>query len=127
MLYCVDGIDKERNHFRYTQDQRRKETRIKKYRNIREELSKTIIENNNTVKDLETELSKNKDKNSLNYNKYSEYLILKNNVNFKLWDHYQNYIYRKLNLNVYLNTLRSEQRLIKNINEKFGLPDHKSV
>lgn len=122
LLYCVDGMDKESNHFRYTQDQRRKETKIKKYRNIREELSKTVMENNNTVKDLETELSKNNDKNSLNFTKYCDYLVLKNNVNFKLWEHYQNYIYRKLNLNVYLNTLRSEQNLIKNINEKFGSP-----
>jgi len=33
LLYCVDSDDKERNFFRYTQNQRRrKETKYKKYR-----------------------------------------------------------------------------------------------
>lgn len=34
LLYCVDDDNKDRNFFRYTQNQRRKETKHKKYRNI---------------------------------------------------------------------------------------------
>ena len=31
LIYCVDNSNKEANKFRYSQDQRRKETKEKKY------------------------------------------------------------------------------------------------
>mgnify|MGYP007006549820 CR=1 FL=1 len=34
LIYCVDSDNKESNKFRYSQDQRRKETKIKKYNKI---------------------------------------------------------------------------------------------
>ena len=34
MIYCVDDASKDANVFRYSQDQRRKETKMKKYNNI---------------------------------------------------------------------------------------------
>ena len=34
LLYCVDGDTKQRNHYRYTQNQRRKEIKLKKYSKI---------------------------------------------------------------------------------------------
>jgi hypothetical protein len=118
LLYCIDNINKERNHFRYTQDQRRKETKIKKYQKIRETLKQHNIDGK-TVKQLETELADN-ERRTLDYEKYIEYLKNKNAQNIKLWDFYQDEIFRKLNLNVYLNTLRSEQRMINNMQKKFG-------
>ena len=45
LLYCVDGITKDRNQYRYTQDQRRKETKMKKYRNIQNELKIKKVDN----------------------------------------------------------------------------------
>jgi len=57
LVYCVDGDTKDRNFFRYTQNQRRKETKDKKYKNIILKKKETKIKKNSIVK-LETELSK---------------------------------------------------------------------
>jgi hypothetical protein len=76
LLYCVDGDNKERNFFRYTQNQRRKETKHNKYRNIILQLKdKKVIE-------LETELSKYNRK-TLEYNEFKKYIQKKNEVNIK--------------------------------------------
>jgi len=115
LLYCVDGDNKERNFFRYTQNQRRKETKHKKYRDIILQLKdKKVIE-------LETELSKYNRK-TLEYNEFKKYIQKKNEVNIKLFKFYENYIFRKLKLNSYINRLKSEQQLIKRFKKIFGEP-----
>ena len=115
LLYCVDGDNKERNFFRYTQNQRRKETKHKKYKNIILQLKdKKVIE-------LETELSKYNRK-TLEYNEFKKYIQKKNEVNIKLFKFYENYIFRKLKLNSYTNRLKSEQQLIKRFKKIFGEP-----
>ena len=69
LIYCVNGDGREANKFRYSQDQRRKETKSKKYSKIILELKyiegKTIIE-------YETELSKYNRK-TLDFNNFLEY------------------------------------------------------
>ena len=57
LIYCVDADNKEANKFRYSQDQRRKETKKKKYSKIQLELKKEKI-NGKTIIEWETELSK---------------------------------------------------------------------
>lgn len=121
LLYCVDDVVKERNHLRYTQDQRRKETKIKKYKKIREKYESENKIDGKTISELESELSKY-DRTTLNMSEYIEYLREKNKINKKVWKYYNKEILRKLNLNVYLNTLRSEQKLMNNMKETFGSP-----
>ena len=134
LIYAVDGIEKERNQFRYTQDQRRKETKQKKYIYIVLELKKekieydTVIENSEekmiykTVIELETELSKY-NKKTLDVKKFKEYLTKKNEISKLLYKFYEKKIFRKLRLNGYLNRLKSEQTMISNFIEKFGKPE----
>jgi hypothetical protein len=43
LLYCIYNISKERNFFRYTQDQRRKELKLKIYQKLRESLKEKKI------------------------------------------------------------------------------------
>ena len=135
LVYAVDGIEKERNQFRYTQDQRRKETKQKKYRDIVLDLKEekifcdTYIENAEEKKlyksviELETELSKY-NKKTLNVEKFKKYLIKKNEINKLLYSFYEKEIFRKLRLNGYLNRLRSEQMMINNFIEKFDKPEN---
>ena len=118
LIYSVDDVIKERNHYRYTQDQRRKETKVKKYKKIIEELKKEQI-NGKTVSGYESDLSKYT-KRTLNIEKYKEYLKEKNKVNNELFDFYQKKIFRKLKLNIYLNTLKSEQKMINKMKENYG-------
>ena len=110
LIYCVDGDTKDRNYFRYTQDQRRKTTKQNKYRNILFGLKKEQIEGK-TITEWETLLS-DLNRKSLTISNFSKYVKLKNNVNGKLFGFYENYLFRKLKLNSYINMLKSEQKLI---------------
>jgi len=54
LIYCVDADNKDANQFRYSQDQRRKETKKKKYSKIQLELKKEKIQSK-TIIEWETE------------------------------------------------------------------------
>lgn len=108
--------------FRYTQNQRRLETRKKKYGKITEKINKTKKINKKTVKEIETELSKHNSK-TVDYKKFIEYCKKKNEVNRLLFKHYAEKIFRKLKLNIYINTQKSESKMINNFKEKFGKPE----
>ena len=123
LIYCMD---KNGNKFRYTQSQRNKETKSKKYKLILEDLKKkTIIIYNNeekSVKEIESELSKYNTKTS-NYEKFKEYLLLKNKLNSVLTTYYKEPLHRKLKMNRFINMKRSESNMILNFRKKFGKPE----
>jgi hypothetical protein len=100
LIYCVS--EKEET-FRYTQNQRRLETRKKKYSKIIQEFSIKTKINGKTIKEIETELTRYNSKTS-NYNKFVEYCKKKNEVNMNLFEHYKQFIFRKLKLNIYILT-----------------------
>ena len=118
LIYCVDGDNKEANTFRYSQDQRRKETKIKKYNKliIKEKETKIV---GKTIIEYETELSKY-NKKSLDLDKYKDYVKNKNKINKIIMDFYSKSLFRKLKLNGYINRKRNEQKIIKNFSNKFG-------
>ncbi len=120
LLYCVNGDTRERNFFRYTQNQRRKETKQKKYQKIILEYKKEKIKGK-TVIEWETELSKYNRK-SLTMKEFKKYVKNKNKINKILFTFYEKCIFRKLKLNGYLNRLKSEQWMINNFTKIFGKP-----
>lgn len=118
LIYCVDADNKEANKFRYSQDQRRKETKKKKYSKIQLELKKEEIQGK-TIIEWETELSK-LNKKSLNISKFKEYIQKKSEINGMLFKFYEKYIFRKLRLQSYRNTKKSEQKMLNNFKRIFG-------
>jgi hypothetical protein len=118
LIYCVDDDKKEANKFRYSQDQRRKETKKKKYSKIQLELKKEKI-NGKTIIEWETELSK-LNRKSLNIQKFKEYIQKKSEINGVLFKFYETYIFRKLRLQSYRNTKKSEQKMINQFKKIFG-------
>jgi hypothetical protein len=118
LIYCVDDDDKQANKFRYSQDQRRKETKKKKYSKILLELKKEKI-NGKTIIEWETELSK-LNRKSLNISKFKEYIQKKSEINNTLYNFYETYIFRKLRLQSYRNTKKSEQKMINQFKKIFG-------
>jgi hypothetical protein len=118
LIYCVDDDKKEANKFRYSQDQRRKETKKKKYSKIQLELKKEKI-NGKTIIEWETELSK-LNRKSLNIQKFKEYIQKKSEINNILYKFYETYIFRKLLLQSYRNTKKSEQKMINQFKKVFG-------
>jgi transposase len=125
ILYCVDNDNKDANEFRYTQDSRRKECKIKKYAKIILEFKKEKIDGK-TVIEYETELSK-LNRKTLLIKDFKEYIKKKSEINNKLYKFYEKYIFRKLKLNGYINRKKNEQKLINNFKKIFGNPEETIV
>lgn len=121
ILYCVDNGNKTANEFRYTQDSRRKECKIKKYAKIILKFKKEKI-NRKTITEYETELSK-LNRKTLIIKDFKEYIKKKSEINNKLYKFYEKYIFRKLKLNGYINKKKHEQKMINNFKKIFGKPE----
>ena len=121
LIYCVNGSTKEANTFRYSQDSRRKETKLKKYSKIILEYKKEKIRGK-TITEYETELSKF-NKKTLKMTEFKKYLKKKNEINNKLFTFYEKSIFRKLKLNGYVNRKRNEQKMLNKFRKIFGTPD----
>jgi len=121
IIFCVDNDNKNANEFRYTQDSRRKECKIKKYSKIILELKKEKIDGK-TIIEYETEISKF-NKKTLNIKEFKKYIQKKCEINYKLFKFYEKYIFRKLKLNGYINKKNNEQKMISNFAKIFGKPE----
>ena len=121
LIYCVDGSTKDATTFRYSQDQRRKETKLKKYNNIILAMKTNKI-NNKTVIEYETELS-HYNRKTLDITQFKEYLQAKNRINHTLFGFYRKELFRKLKFGRHINTKRNEQKMINQFKKTFGNPD----
>ena len=118
--YNKDGVLET---FRYTQNQRRLETRNKKYNKLIDKLNKETIINDKTIKETEKILTSLNSK-SCNYEKFKKYCVEKNKINRELYSHYEQKIFRKLKLNAFINMQKSESKMVKNFEKKFGTPEN---
>ena len=82
------------------------------------ELKKEKI-NGKTIIEWETELSK-LNRKSLNIQKFKGYIQKKSEINGVLFKFYETYIFRKLRLQSYRNTKKSEQKMINQFKKVFG-------
>jgi len=120
LIYCgAKNKDGELETFRYTQNQRRLETGKKKYMKIIDSENKKVKIDDKTIKEIESELSKYNSKSN-SYEKFKEYLQVKNKINLQLFEHYNKEYFRKFKLNRFINTQKSESKMINNFKNKFG-------
>jgi hypothetical protein len=119
LIYCMDA---DGNTFRYTQNQRRKETKRKKFRNILQQNKlETVIGDKNVV-EWETMLS-HYNKKTLDFEAFKVYIQHKNEMNIALTSFYQTNLYRKLKLSSFINRMKTEQRMLTRFEKVFGNPD----
>lgn len=121
LLYCVDGDTKDQTKFRYTQDQRRKETKTKKYCNILQEKKSEIIEGK-TIMQWEAELSFF-NKKTLDFDLFKAYVTKKNEINSYLSTFYEQYLFRKLKLGSYMRNQITEAKMLNRFKKLFGPPE----
>ena len=121
LIYCVDDASKDANVFRYSQDQRRKETKIKKYNNIILGMKTNKIQGKSVI-DYETELSLYNRK-TLCMDKFKAYINEKNRINHILFDFYAKHLFRKLKFGRHINIKRNEQKMISDFRKMYGNPD----
>lgn len=121
LIYCVDDASKDANVFRYSQNQRRKETKMKKYNNIILGMKTNKIQGKSVI-EYETELSLYNRK-TLCIDKFKAYIAEKNRINHILFDFYAKQLFRKLKFGRHINIKRSEQKMISDFRKTYGNPD----
>ena len=121
LIYCVDDASKDANVFRYSHDQRRKETKMKKYNNIILGMKTNKIQGKSVI-DYETELSLYNRK-TLCMDKFKAYINEKNRINYILFDFYSKHLFRKLKFGRHINIKRNEQKMMSNFRKMYGNPD----
>lgn len=119
LIYCFDENGRK---FRYTQDQRRKETKQKKYRNILQDNKLETKINGKSIVEWESELS-HYNKKTLDFYKFKDYIKKKNIMNVALQKFYEQRIYRKLKLSSLINRKRSESKMLNNFCKLYGNPE----
>mmetsp|Transcript_1128 Transcript_1128/g.1655 ORF Transcript_1128/g.1655 Transcript_1128/m.1655 type:complete len:89 (+) Transcript_1128:886-1152(+) len=82
LIYCVNNDKPDQVKFRYTQDTRRKETKVKKYRSYLQMRKKEMI-TRKLVEEWEAELSAYSNK-TLDLPKFKAYIKKKNEINAQL-------------------------------------------
>ena len=122
LIYCVDDDSKDANVFRYSQNQRRKETKMKKYNNIILAIKTNKIQGKSVI-EYETELS-NYNRKTLQIDKFKTYINEKNRINHILFDFYAKQLFRKLKFGRHINIKRNEQRMIRDFRKMYGNPEN---
>ena len=120
IIYCSSGEGKD-EWFRYTQNQKRYETGEKKHRRARSKMATSVVDGK-TVTEWETELSEFSRK-ALTVAASKAYFTKKNEINARLFPHYQQQAYRVLKFRAFVNRRRSEDRMVNRFREKFGSKD----
>jgi hypothetical protein len=122
LLYCgYKNKDNKLETFRYTQNQRRLETKIKKYSHIKDKINKETKIEDKSIKEIETTLSILNSKTCI-FNEFKNYCIEKNKINYNLYYHYEQSFFRKFKLNAFTNKQKSENKMIKNFQNEYGNP-----
>jgi len=121
LIYCVDDASKDANVFRYSQNQRRKETKMKKYNNIILGMKTQKIQGK-TVIEYETDLS-HFNRKTLHIDNFKTYINEKNKVNNMLFGFYAKQLFRKLKFGRHINIKRNEQKMIRDFRKMYGNPE----
>lgn len=120
LIFCSTKDENDKiTTFRYSQIQRNKEIRNKRYTRILENDKKKLKINNKSIKEYENELSKF-DSKICSFDNVLKYIKCKNEVNNILSDYYEKEVYRKLKWYGFINRQRSEKWMINNFEKKFG-------
>lgn len=123
LLHCTDG----ERFYRYTANQRRKQTKQKKYQYIRNEIKYYSQDygyiNDHSVTELERDLSAF-NKFTCHFENFKNYIRAKINLLYQGREVYKMPFLRKLRWNSYINRQRSESKMITQIKRHFGTPDN---
>ena len=117
LIHCGNYQNGNFINYRYTQAQRKFETKSKKYQKDREKLKKKYPR----VQFIENILSKFNSKTN-DYEKFKQYCIVKNDANNHLRPYYEKRFFRKLKLYAHINVQKSEAKMLNDFQKKFGGP-----
>ena len=118
IIYCIDDNGKV---FRYTRKQRLRETgRLKNQKTVHKYKKEMGIDK------IETKLLE-KNSKTTNYGKFKEYVKNKNKVNSELFKYYEEKFLRRMKLRTYINTQKSEAKMINNMKKIYNQKNKKEI
>ena len=123
LFYAVDRSNVDAKTFRYSQNQRRKETRKKVFAKLILQMKFELITWNNISRSVyrwESALGAYNSK-SVQMNFFSPYIREKIRLNNILAEFYSRPIFRGFRLNAYRNVQKHEKKMIANFKEKFDI------
>ena len=137
LIFCTDGVTKiikrasgESTHktktFRYSQNQRRKDTKSKHYMRLIDNHKKTHKLDNISIKVIESELSK-LNPNTCKYKNFKKYVEIKSSVNYKLRSYYEDSFFGKLKWYGFINRQKSDADMMNRFKLMFGGPKKVTV
>jgi transposase len=121
LIFCVSGDSKDQLRFRYTQNQRRKEMRLKKHRREHNQLIRNEYIEGKTVAKWIQEASR-VDHKTLNFDRFLRYIDVKNTLDHALSEFYAKVMFRVQKLNAYSYRQKSETKMLQRFERKFGPP-----
>ncbi len=121
LLYCVDSDAKDQVKFRYTLNTRRKETEVKKSRNILPQRKEENKVEDKTVQQWEAGLGEH-DRTTMNFEHFKTY-VKKNEVNARFATFYNDDIFRMRHFGSYRRRHVTEARMLVRFEERFGKPE----
>ena len=132
-----------KKHFNYTRDQRRKECKVKKYKQIRSDFTnkKVMLDLKSEMVNVLTKIKNTKNEiteatilevqNTLSLfnsrtcdlNKFLNYVKCRNMIDVIIRSTYREKIFRKLKMNTYTNIKKSESNMVSELKKKIGGPE----
>jgi hypothetical protein len=126
LLYCVDSDKRNQKKFRYSQNARRFETKLKRYRKILQDKKRSEHRNDmvegRTIMEWEATMSEFNHK-TLNFDAFKTYIQNKNTLNWRLAPFYNRDLWKKLKLGSYIKSQETEARMLNKFKKLFGAPE----
>ena len=137
LIFCTDGITKiikkdngknvhKTKTFRYSQNQRRKDTKSKRFMKLIDNDKKENKLDNVSIKIIESELSR-LNPNTCNFKSFKKYAEIKNSVNYKLRTYYEKELFGKLKWHGFINRQKSDADMMNRFKSIFGNPKDTTV
>ena len=114
----VDSPDVDKSIYRYTQDTRRKETYVKKHRDYLQQRNQEMVEGKRVI-DWDADLS-SYNKRTLDLAAFGTYVQMKNEMKERLALFYEEHIFRRMKMISYIGRQRTEAKMIREFQKKFG-------
>lgn len=115
IIYSVSNLENI-TKYKYSQPQRKVETKTKKYKKILETKKKEHIIEDKNICEIEETIKT--DSKTISFSTFKKYIKEKYEACEKIYDFYENKLFRKLKLNSYINTGKSEGKMIRNFNKR---------
>lgn len=123
LVYCYDG----EKTLRYTQDERRKVSRKKKYSKIRKKKENEVLTYEGMTISRHMKILSEHNSRSMDVEKFKDFIFAKNEMSKDFSSVYEEPIFRKLRFNSKINLKSSEDKFVNKFKNMYGDPNNVTI